>query len=50
MVRLDREYPGYGFAQHMGYGTREHLRALRRLGPSPLHRRSFAPVLQLPLL
>lgn len=38
------QYPEYGFAQHKGYGTRLHLEALRRLGPTPLHRRSFAPV------
>lgn len=44
MCRLDARYPGYGFAQHKGYGTRAHLEALRRLGPSPVHRRSFAPV------
>ncbi len=44
MVALDRSYPGYGFAQHKGYGTAEHLEALRRLGPSSIHRRSFAPV------
>jgi len=50
MARLDCEYPGYGFSRHMGYGTREHLSALRRLGATPVHRRSFAPVLQLPLL
>jgi ribonuclease HII len=50
MARLDREYPGYGFGRHKGYGTREHLRALRRLGATPVHRRSYAPVLQLPLL
>jgi ribonuclease HII len=50
MARLDGEYPGYGFGRHMGYGTREHLSALRRLGATPVHRRSFAPVLQLPLL
>jgi len=50
MERLDRDYPGYGFARHMGYATREHLLALRRLGASPVHRRSFAPVAQLPLL
>jgi ribonuclease HII len=49
MRRLDREYPGYGFARHMGYATAEHLRALRRAGPSPIHRRSFTPVSQLPL-
>jgi ribonuclease HII len=50
MRRLEGEHPGYGFARHMGYATREHLRALRRLGPSPLHRRSFAPCSQLSLL
>src|SRR5262245_22636070 len=49
MRRLDGEYPGYGFGHHMGYATREHLRALRRLGASPVHRRSFAPVAQMPL-
>lgn len=43
MHRLDRRAPGYGLAGHKGYGTREHLDALARLGPSPLHRRSFAP-------
>jgi ribonuclease HII len=49
MERLDRRFPGYGFAKHKGYATRDHLRALRRLGPSRVHRRSFAPVLQLSL-
>jgi ribonuclease HII len=44
LVELDRQYPGYGFARHKGYGTREHLDCLRRRGPCPLHRRSFAPV------
>lgn len=44
MEELDRRYPGYGFAQHKGYGTADHLDALRRLGPSPAHRLSFAPV------
>jgi len=44
MVELDREYPGYGFADHKGYGTPFHLDALKRLGPCPQHRRSFAPV------
>ena len=43
MRRLDAIYPQYGFRRHVGYGTREHLAALRRFGPSPLHRRSFAP-------
>jgi ribonuclease HII len=53
MQELDLRYPGYGFARHKGYGTRDHLRALRELGPSPCHRRSFRPVaeaLQLGLL
>jgi ribonuclease HII len=51
MRRLDAVWPGYGFAQHKGYGTPEHLAALGRLGPCPLHRQSFAPVrvLELPL-
>lgn len=40
----DRVYPGYGFAAHKGYGTPQHKDALARLGPCPLHRRSFAPV------
>ncbi len=44
MTRLDRRWPGYGFAAHKGYGTREHLAALRRLGPCPLHRMTFAGV------
>jgi len=44
MVGLDARYPGYGFAAHKGYPTAEHLAALRRLGASPVHRRSFAPV------
>lgn len=46
MRRLHALYPGYGFDRHKGYATREHLAALRRLGPSPVHRRSFAPVAQ----
>jgi len=44
MVDADREYPGYGFGGHKGYGTPVHAEALERLGPTPLHRRSFAPV------
>jgi len=44
MNEWDVIYSGYGLAQHKGYGTREHLEALRRLGPTPLHRNSFAPV------
>jgi len=46
MRQLDERHPGYGFAQHKGYGTPQHLDALQRLGPSPVHRRSFAPVAQ----
>lgn len=46
MEELDRAYPGYGFARHKGYPTPEHLAALRTLGPSPVHRRSFGPVAQ----
>lgn len=49
MVRLAVEHPGYGFETHKGYGTASHLEALRRLGPCPQHRRSFAPVAQLEL-
>ena len=41
MARCDVHYPGYGFTAHCGYGTTAHLEALTRLGPSPLHRRSF---------
>jgi ribonuclease HII len=48
MRELERSHPGWGFAVHMGYATRAHLAALRRLGPSPAHRRSFAPVAGLP--
>ena len=44
MAELDRQYPGFGLAQHQGYPTAAHLAALARLGPSPIHRRSFAPV------
>lgn len=44
MHQLDAQYPGYGFAKHKGYPVREHLGALKRLGASPVHRRSFAPV------
>lgn len=45
-LRLEREYPGYGFAKHKGYPTPAHVAALMRLGPCPEHRRSFAPVAQ----
>ncbi len=41
MREIDRQYPAYGFATHKGYGTAAHIEALRRLGPCPVHRRSF---------
>lgn len=44
MIELDRTYPGYGLAQHKGYPTKVHLACLQQLGPSPIHRCSFAPV------
>lgn len=47
MDDLDAVHPGYGFARHKGYPTAEHLSALERLGPTPQHRRSFAPVRRL---
>lgn len=47
MRALDASYPQYGFARHFGYATPEHLEALRRCGPCPLHRRSFASVREL---
>jgi ribonuclease HII len=44
MTRLSARYPGYGLDRHKGYGTAAHLKALRELGPSPIHRRTFAPI------
>ncbi len=44
MRDLDAQFPGYGFARHKGYGTAQHLAALAKLGPCPIHRRSFAPL------
>ena len=44
MCRLEERYPGYGLGGHKGYPTASHLEALRRLGPSPVHRLSYAPV------
>lgn len=41
MVELDKQYPGYGFARHKGYGTQAHYEAIRRLGPCPAHRPTF---------
>jgi ribonuclease HII len=43
MVQLDGQYPGYGFAEHKGYGTPDHLAAIQARGPCPIHRQSFAP-------
>ena len=44
LIRLDQEYPGYGLARHKGYPCPAHIAALQRLGPTPLHRKSFRPV------
>lgn len=44
MVEFEEKYPGYGFAKNKGYGTAQHLEALKRLGATPIHRRSFSPV------
>lgn len=44
MVQAAQVYPGYGFAKHVGYGTREHAEALKKLGPCPIHRRSYQPI------
>lgn len=41
MTEMDLQYPGYGFAKHKGYGTKEHIEALKRLGPCEIHRRTF---------
>ena len=46
MIEFDARYPGYGWASNKGYGAKVHMDALRTLGPTPLHRRSFAPVAQ----
>jgi len=50
MRRLDLDHPGYGFAEHKGYATPQHLEALQRLGPCAIHRRSFEPVCQMNLV
>ena len=49
MQRLDRVWPAYGFARHKGYATEEHLEALERHGPCPIHRYSYSPVVELKL-
>src|ERR1019366_2727723 len=46
LVEFDSQFPGYGLASHKGYCSREHMAALARLGPTPLHRRSYSPVAQ----
>lgn len=45
MIELDNTYPGYGFAKHKGYGTKDHYAAIRELGMTPIHRRSFLKVI-----
>jgi ribonuclease HII len=50
MVKMDATYPNYGFARHKGYGTPQHLDAIRRHGPCELHRKSFSPIAQYSLL
>jgi ribonuclease HII len=47
MLRADRRYPGYGFRVHKGYATADHLEAIARLGPCPIHRRSFHGVVRI---
>jgi ribonuclease HII len=44
MLEFDRQFPGYGFAEHKGYGTAKHLAAIKRLGACPIHRKTFAPL------
>ncbi len=44
MAELDTQFPGYQFSRHKGYGTKAHMEILGKLGPSPIHRRSFAPI------
>lgn len=44
MRKLDKKYPAYGFAKHKGYGTKDHVQAIKRNGPCPVHRFSFAPI------
>ncbi|HUX28564.1 MAG TPA: ribonuclease HII [Terracidiphilus sp.] len=46
LIELDAQFPGYGLARHKGYGSAEHMEALARLGPTPLHRKSYQPVAQ----
>lgn len=46
LIELDKQYPGYGFAAHKAYPTKQHLQALQTLGVTPAHRRSYKPVQQ----
>jgi len=48
MMQLHKQYPGYGFAEHKGYGTAKHLAAIADLGPCPAHRKTFAPIKDIP--
>lgn len=50
MIRMAQNFPGFGWERNMGYGTAQHLAALRQYGPTPLHRTSFAPVAQMQLV
>lgn len=50
MIRMAQDFPGFGWERNMGYGTAQHLAALRQYGPTPLHRTSFAPVAQMQLV
>ena len=50
MIEMDAKFPGYDFARHKGYGTPQHLAALKKHGPCPIHRRSFLPVRQAELV
>ena len=47
LIKLDAEYPEYGFARHKGYGTKQHLAALKKYGATPVHRKTFRPVAEL---
>lgn len=47
MININAKYPEYGFAHHKGYATREHLVAIKKFGPSPIHRKTYEPVASL---
>jgi len=44
MVEMDKIFPLYNFKQHKGYGTKEHLEAIRKYGPTPIHRKTYEPI------